>query len=171
MPNNAILFDIMTQVKTSIVNRGLTGIDSTNVLILKVPVNLVKELPKPPNQWPAIIICPWGAEDLNPGDESCQRDDVIYHVAVAIVAADNTDQSAHFNEYLFWRESIRKLFNAQPLPLTDNVPVNGTSYNAGKLCMQIWVKPLDIVDRKAWIEIPMFASGLILRCRSRETRG
>jgi len=42
---NAILFDILTQVKTAIAGRGLVGIGSANILVQKVPGNRPADLP------------------------------------------------------------------------------------------------------------------------------
>ncbi len=153
MPN-AILFDILTQIKTALVERGLTGIGSANILIQKVAGNRPADLPA--QQFPCIVIAPCGAEELDPLAGSTSRDDVVYRVSVAILAADNGDQEAHFNLYLTWRESIRKLFHDQPL---------------GDLCFSVQVQPLEVVDRDAWFQRNLFASGLVLCCYSREARG
>ena len=75
---------------------------------------------------------------------------------VAILAADDGDQQANFNQYLTWRQSIRLFFHDQPL---------------STLCFSVQVHPLDIVDREAWFQRNVFASGLVLNCFSRETRG
>lgn len=170
MANNAILFDLMTLIKSSIENRGLIGISSANVIIVKEPVKLLKELPTP-KPWPGIVIAPWGAEELNPMEASNSRDDVYYPIVVAVIAADNGDQQKSFNKYLFWRQSVRQLFHDQQLPNNTTSTVNGTSYVAGTLAWHVYVRPLDIVDRQAWRENNQFASGLLLRCKSRETRG
>ena len=81
---------------------------------------------------------------------------MVYKIVLAILAADNGDQEAHFNLYLTWRESLRKLFHDQPL---------------GSLCFSVQVEPLEVVDRDAWFQRNLFASGLVLRCFSRESRG
>jgi len=103
------------------------------------------------------VIAPYGAEEIDPLAGSTSRDDVVYRVVVAILAADNGDQEAHFNQYpLAWRESIRRLFHDQPL---------------GSLCFSVQVQPLEVVDRDAWQQRNLFASGLVLKCFSREPRG
>jgi len=150
----AILFDLLTQIKTAIVSRGLTGIGIANVLIQKIAGNRPADLPA--QQFPCIVIAPYAAEELDPLAGSTSRDDVVYRVLVAILAADNGDQEAHFNLYLTWRESIRKLFHDQPL---------------ADLCFSVQVEPQDVVDRDAWLSRNLFASGLVLCCYSRETRG
>lgn len=167
MPN-AILYDLLTAIQTSIVNRGLSGITAENVVIQKRPATKASDLPAA--KFPCILIAPWGAEDM--GDRgTILHDDIGYPIVVAVVANDQNDQQANFNQYLYWRESIRKLFNAQPLPNQVTATVNGTSYASGKLAQEILVRPLDIVDKDAWDKLGNFASGLVLNCNSRETRG
>jgi len=153
MPN-AILFDILNAVQAATAGRGLSGISSSNILVQKVPGNRPADLPA--QQFPAIVIAPFGAEGLDPQAGTTSRDDVVYKVMVAILAADDGDQQANFNQYLTWRQSIRALFHDQPL---------------AALCFSVQVEPLDIVDRDAWLQRNLFASGLVLRCFSREARG
>src|SRR5438876_6919014 len=123
MPN-AILFDILNQVKALIEARGLVGIGSANVIVQKVPSNRPADLPA--QEFPCIAIAPFGAEDLDPQAGTTSRDDVVYRVVVAILAADNGDQQAHFNQYLSWRQSIRQLFHDQALSNAN-----------GSLCFQV----------------------------------
>src|SRR5579872_584335 len=152
MPN-AILFDILNQVKAAVESRGLVGIGTANVIVQKVPANRPTDLPA--QQFPCITIAPYGRERLDPQAGTTSRDDVVYRIVVAILAADNGDQAAHFNQYLAWRQSIRQLFHDQPL---------------ANLCFRVEVEPLEIVDRDAWLQRNLFASALILNCFSRETR-
>jgi len=153
MPN-AILFDILNAVQAGIVGRGLAGVSPLNVLVQKVAGTRPADLPV--QQFPAIVIAPYGAEGLDPGAGTTSRDDVVYKVLVAIVAADDGDQQANFNQYLTWRQSIRLLFHDQPL---------------STLCFSVQVEPLDIVGRDAWLQRNVYASGLVLKCFSREARG
>jgi len=122
--------------------------------VQKVAGNRPGDLPAPP--LPAIVIAPCGREQLDPQAGTTSRDDVVYRVLVAILAADNGDQAAGFDQYLGWRESIRRLFHDQPL---------------AALCFSVQVEPLDVVDRDAWFERNLFASGLVINCYSREPRG
>ena len=151
---NAILFDILNTIKSAIEARGLVGIGSANILVQKVPGNRAADLPT--QQFPSIVIAPYGSEGLDPQAGTTSRDDVVYKVILAILAADNGDQEAHFNQYLSWRQSLRQLFHDQPL---------------AALCFRVEVQPLDIVDRDAWFQRNVFASALVLKCYSREARG
>ena len=151
---HAVLYDILSAIKSAIEARGLVGVASANVVIQKVPGNRPADLPA--QQFPAIVIAPYGAEELDPRAGTNARDDVVYPVMVAILAADDGDQELHLNQYLTWRQSIRQLFHDQPL---------------STLCFTVKVKPLDIIDREAWLKRNLFASGLVLQCFSREPRG
>src|SRR5262249_45225411 len=153
MPN-AILFDILNAIQASIVARGLTGLAAANVVVQKAAGSRAADLPA--QEFPSIVIAPFGAEGLDPDAGTTARDDVVYKVLVAILAADNGDQQANFNQYLTWRQSLRQLFHDQPL---------------ANLCFRVEVQPLDVVDRDAWYQRNVFASGFVLKCFSRETRG
>ncbi len=153
MPNS-VLYDILGAIKTAIEARGLVGIASANIVIQKIPGNRPADLPA--QQFPAIVIAPYGAEELDSRAGTNSRDDVVYPVLVAILAADDGDQELHLNQYLTWRQSIRQLFHDQPL---------------ASLCFTVQVKPLDMIDREAWLKRNLFASGLVLQCFSREPRG
>src|SRR5262245_22658907 len=100
MPN-AIFFDILSTIQASIVARGLTGLAPANVVVQKAPGSRAADLPA--QEYPSIIIAPYGAEGLDPDSGTTSRDDVVYKVLVAILAADNGDQQANFNQYLTWR--------------------------------------------------------------------
>ena len=153
MPN-AILYDILNAIKSAIEARGLVGIASANIVVQKIPGNRPADLPA--QQFPSIVIAPYGAEELDARAGTNSRDDVVYPVLVAILAADDGDQELHLNQYLTWRQSIRQLFHDQPL---------------STLCFAVQVKPLDTIDRDAWLKRNLFASGLVLHCFSREQRG
>ena len=153
MPN-AILFDVLAALQSAIVARGLTGISAPNVVVQRAAGNRAADLPA--QQFPSIVIAPYGAERLDPSAGTTSRDDVVYKVLVAIMAADNGDQQSNFNQYLTWRQSLRQLFHDQPL---------------ASLCFRVEVAPLDVVDRDAWFQRNVFASGLVLHCYSREPRG
>jgi len=153
MPN-AILFDILNAIQTSIVARGLTGVGPANVVVQKVAGSRAGDLPA--QEFPSIVIAPYGAEGVDPEAGTTSRDDVVYKVLVAILAADNGDQQANFNQYLTWRQSLRQLFHDQPL---------------ANFCFRVEVQPLDVVDRDAWHQRNVFASGFVLKCFSREARG
>jgi len=150
----SLLFNILNQVQSAIAGRGLAGLAAGNILVQKVPGNRPADLPAPP--LPSIVIAPYGRERLDPQAGTTSRDDIVYRVLVVILAADNGDQATGFDQYLTWRESIRHLFHDQPL---------------AALCFTVQVEPLDVVDRDAWYQRNVFASGLILNCFSREPRG
>ncbi len=152
MPN-AILYDVLLAVQSQIVSLNLSGIDSAHVILQKVPSDRDGDLPA--TKFPCVIVAPFGPEILNAADGTNLRDDIIYPVIVAILAADNGDQSANFNTYLTWREQIRHSFHNKVL---------------GTLCYRVQVQPQDIVDRGAWFERNLFASGVVLQCFNREAR-
>lgn len=157
---NAILFDILEAVRTDIQALALVGLAAANIIIHKVPSTAVAGLPA--ERFPCVIIAPWGRELVKAA--SNVRDDVTYPVVICIVASEKTEadqpQSAqlqNFEQYLKWRETIRKSFS--------NLRITST------LCHLVTVEPLEIVDRQAWEQKGLFASGLVLKCTQRETKG
>jgi hypothetical protein len=144
----------LNTIQASIVARGLTGLAPANVVVQKVAGSRAGDLPA--QEFPSIVIAPYGSEALDPQAGTTSRDDVVYKVLVAILAADNGDQQANFNQCLTWRQSLRQLFHDQPL---------------ASLCFRVEVQPLDVVDRDAWFQRNVFASGFVLKCFSREVRG
>lgn len=157
---NAVLFDILTAVRADIVALNLPQIGDAGIVIQKVPANRLKDLPA--TRYPCILIAPFGAETIE--SASNLRDDVTYPVLVCILASEKNEaeqpqdqQQQNFNLYLTWREEIRKSFSNQRLTST--------------LCHKVESQPLPIADREAWFERNIFASGMILKCTSRESRG
>jgi hypothetical protein len=141
---------------------ALPGMPPANVVIQKVPGDRLQDLPA--ERYPCILICPYGAETLDPRAGTNNRDDVVYPVMVAILASERdaarqptSQQEKRFDQYLRWRESIRKSFHNQRLTST--------------LCHTVEVQALEIVDRSVWFERGIFVSRLLLRCVSRESRG
>ena len=157
---NSTYFDILEAIRTDIHALALVGLSSANIILHKVPSTAVKNLPT--ERFPCIIIAPWGREVIRPG--SNVRDDVTYPVVVCIVANEKNEaeqpqdvQRQNFNQYLQWRETIRKSFS--------NLRISST------LCHLVTVEPLDVVDRAAWEQKGLWASGLVLKCTQRETKG
>jgi hypothetical protein len=150
----ALLFDILTEIRLRIGGRNLPGLASANIVVQKVPANRPADLPA--RQFPCILITPHGAEQLPPERGTNLRDDVVYPVRLAILAADAGDQETHFRQYLTWRQSLRQLFHNQPL---------------GELCFQVRVEPLEVVDADLWRKQNLFVSQLVLHCTAREPRG
>lgn len=159
---NAVLYDILHAIRADVQALNLPGLAAANVVVQKVPSDRTKDLPAV--KFPCLVIAPYGAETIDPEAGSNLRDDVVYPVLVAVIAAEGNDdeqpldqQTRDFNLYLTWRERLRKNFSQQRL--------------STELCFKVEVQPLDIVDRTAWFERNVFSSGLLLKCYSRESRG
>lgn len=158
----AVLFDILTQVRADIQSLNLSGLSPAAILIQKVVSVKVVDLSLPEGQrFPCVLIAPWGRE----GNVAASnlRDDVTYPVAVCIIASESGEQKQprekqeqNFDQYLGWRQSIRRAFSNQRLTTT--------------LCHNVVVQPLDITDRAAWEEKGLWVSALLLQCTNREAR-
>lgn len=152
---SAVLFDILEAIRADVQALGLPGLAAANVLVQKVPGDRPADLPA--QKYPCILIAPVGAEELNPSAGTNLRDDVVYPVRITILADDCRDQEQQFNQYLGWRETLRRSFHNQRL--------------TAALCFAVHVEPLDVIDKSAWTGKGLFMSSLLLRCHSREPRG
>lgn len=153
--NPPLLFDILTAVRADLQALNLPGLSAANIVVQKVPGDRVQDLPSVP--LPCLLVAPHGSESADPLAGTNLRDDIVYPIRVTILAADGTDQQFGFQQYLGWRETIRRSFHNQRL--------------TANLCFTVQVQPLAIVDRSAWTERGLFVSGLVLNCFSREPRG
>lgn len=150
-----ILFDILTAVQTEVQGLRLPGLAPANVIVQKVAGDRVQDLPTA--ALPCLLIAPHGSETADPLAGTNIRDDIVYPIRVTIIAADCGDQKFGFQQFLGWREKLRRAFHNQRL--------------TASLCFTVQVQPLAIVDRAAWIERHLFVSALVLNCFSREPRG
>jgi hypothetical protein len=151
--DDAVLEQCLEAVKARIQGLSLSGIVNSSVVIHKSPTdrNVTK---------PAVVIGPGGAETVEFGPTN-SRDDVGYPIFVAILAADNQNQTSDRGTYLLWREKIRRAFHNQRLP---GVSQDGVS---DILC---GVETRDIVAPD-WFQAMVFVSAMVIRCRFREPRG
>lgn len=153
--NSPLLFDILTAVKNDLQALNLPGLSAANIVVQKVPGDRSQDLPSIP--LPCVLIAPNAGETADPLAGTNLRDDIVYPIRITILATDSGDQQFGYQQYLGWRETIRRSFHNQRL-------------NSG-LCFTVHVQPLPIVDKAAWVERGLFASGLVLNCYSREPRG
>ena len=107
---------------------------------------------------PVIIVCPSQTpEEI--GDASFDNlVDVFYNVDIVFVAANNQDQSTNLDEWLEWRQQIRRAFG-QPDSITSTVA-------------SIWdieIRPMAPLDRTQ-INNNYDYSGLTIRFKSQEVR-
>lgn len=159
---------ILESVRTKIVGLGLRGLDAGNVAVLKTNVSREEVSPGVPG---ILIAHPFGSvEEFSNVRGVCQKDDVGYPVVITILASDRgdgtgvpgnvgtQDQLKDHDLYLLWREMVRKAFINQAL---ENVE---TVYTCN------W-EPRRIVDESEWKRRNLWASSLVLKFWSRETRG
>ena len=158
----AVIYDMLEEVLAQIQALKLPGLAPANVLIQKVISTKVVDMALPEGQrFPCILIGPWGRETFPAG--SNVRDDVGYPIAVAIIASEVQEkelardkQLENFDQYLGWRETLRRAFIGQRLTST--------------LGQRITIEPLDITDRAAWEQLNLWVSGMVLRIEQRESR-
>ncbi len=149
--SSAVMKQCLDAVAARIAGLTLDGISSQNIAVVKVSDDRTVALP-------GIVIAPFGGESNEPTGGTNKRDDVEYPVQVAILAADQQDQSANFNQYLTWREQIARAFRHQRLPGVSEIYT----------CR---VEAKDIVENKPWLNSGTFVSALVLNFCAREPRG
>ncbi|MGQ0637319.1 MAG: hypothetical protein ACT4QC_22150 [Planctomycetaceae bacterium] len=150
-----LLFEILDAIRADVQALDLPGLSAANVVVQKVAGDRAADLPAAKH--PCILIAPSGAESLDAAAGTNLRDDVVYPVRVTIVAPDSRNQEERLQQYLGWRETIRRSFHNQRL--------------TASLCFTVRVQPLEIVDRSAWSDKSLFVSSLVLHCYAREPRG
>lgn len=155
MPSTSILMRSMEVIQTTIQGLNLTGLADANVLIHKVPRDIEKDMAAT-SPLPAVIISPRDAEGLDPMQGTNLADDVVYPIQVVILDQDGQSQTANLDQYLLWRESIRRKFNNKRLAGITEV-------------ISVTVQPKTIVDAERWVK-GQFVSAQVLMVTSRETR-
>lgn len=156
MPN-AVHYDCLLAIQAGIQALSLSGLTSGNVVLHKIPTNAVKDLPS--TKYPAVIVCPFGVEALDPNAGSNLRIDIVYPCLVGILVGDNSSQSSNFNRTLDWRRQIIGKFHQKPAVFSA---ITGP--------FDVTVTPQAIVDAGAWIEKNLFASAMVVNVKSREAR-
>lgn len=166
MPTTSILLKSMEAIKAVIQALSLTGIDSTNnILIRKVPRDIEKDMP--PNvpavdltpaitPLPAILIAPIGAEQSDPLAGTLYRDQINYPIQILFYDQDNNDQELNADRYYLWRESVRRKLNNSRLSGVSEV-------------VRVRIEPAEIVNPALWLK-GRFAGGLKAIVTSRESR-
>lgn len=108
---------------------------------------------------PAVVVFlpPLGEQVLGGTNE---RDDWGYPVGVAIMAASNQDDGLDTDdeEYLRWRELIRKTFH-QKRGITTPAEVYKT----------VW-EPAAVIDMGLWQQQNLWVQGGVVQCVTREAR-
>jgi hypothetical protein len=151
---DSVLYRALSDVQSTIQGLSLSGISSANVLLLKSLND--RTLQSLSSTLPAIVIAPL-QEELPHDAGLNDRDDITYNIVVAIVAADNQDQSVNYALELNWRENCRRAFHAKRLsPLTTESVV-------------CWIRPQAVIHPDAWYA-NLFLSMLVIQAVCREVR-
>lgn len=152
----SIMFSLLTDARDRIQNLNLTGVTSSNIVVLTTPEDAERYLPG----LPAIMVTPFGSETIVNFDGTNARDDIGFPVLIAIVDAANRDQSTDLNQWLLWREDIIDEFIHSPAGTTPRgVP------------LETMIEPKPIVDIQAWFQKNLFVSALVVRTKVRIERG
>lgn len=150
----SIHYNCLEAVKSRITSLSLDGISSSDIKVIKVPLD--RGWDDGVLSYPGIVISSVGAEQQSPTSGTVQRDDIEYPVFVSMLAADNQDLVTNHSKYLRWRQRINAAFRQQRLP--------GTSIQS---CT---VQPMQVTNVGAWFNA-IHHSSLVIRCLSREARG
>ena len=147
----------LTAAQARIQSLSLSGLDSDNVVIRKVPVD--RNLAGSGGVGlPAIVLSPRRAE-MPPDAGTNGLDDVRYDVLVAIFDRDNQEPTLELNldRHLLWREQIARAFRNQRLIGVSQI-INAE------------VEPAEGLLEDAW-KHELMVSALLVRFTSREPRG
>jgi len=160
---------ILEAVQMRIRAAQLPDLDDCNVIVDKVNRNRERIIPG----IPGIVIAPENAESIPLGGGTNVRDDVGYPVSVSMFDCHRqqsfdgepacaeegcVDGTYEFDDRLYWREQIRKIFIRQRLSPIDCV------YTCEVEAFQV-LNADELLKRNLW------SSSLLLRFISRESRG
>lgn len=151
---DSILMQAMLVIQTRIRALNLTGIDSDNVLIMKVPRDTPADLPAT-NPFPCIMIAPFGSESLNAQGGTNLSHDIGYPILIGLVDSDQQDQQRNFDRNLYWREQIIDKIHQCDMGITA--------------VRSVVIEPGQIVDPGGWNR-GKWISGLTARVLARKRR-
>lgn len=151
----AISYQCLTAAQTRIRALTLDDVASASIVVKKLPLERVKR--NDTLTLPMILITP--ARETTPESGVTTHDDYGHGVMVTIIDDDNQESTlaANLNKYQLWREKIMHAFRNQRLAGVSSVHTAR-------------IEPHDPVIPPAW-RAGLFASALLIRFMSRETRG
>jgi hypothetical protein len=144
----AIWDQLLDAVVTKLKAMSLTGITTANIDKQKLPWNLERITE-------GVYVSPVRETS---SEANNIKDDVRYGVQITMFSASNKDLTTNLDRLLLWRQEISWAFRSQAMP--------------GMLAQvfDVTLEPGPVIDIGAWKE-QFDASTLVLRCRSRESRG
>ena len=150
-------FQILEAVQAVIKTLTLAGVADDSVVVKKLPLERVVELPDGV-ALPAILITPQ-REIMPPTAGVTSFDDVLYGVLLTMIEADNQEDTLALNldVVTLWRQRIAQAFRSQGLSAVATV------YTAT-------VEPADVVIPAAW-NANLLGSAMLIRFTNREPRG
>lgn len=146
----------LEDVQSAIRGLALLGLQDEHVVVLHVPSDSKKYVPG----LPAILITPFGSEDLPRSEGTMSRDQWQLPILVGILdAANQVNTLATLDARLLWRETIidHFVFNRDAFPSVTNMS-------------DVYVDPQPAVDISAWFERQIFASAIVVRALIRKPR-
>lgn len=149
---NSTHLTIRDAVQSEIRSLALEGVQSSNIVVAKVPTDRKGLLPA----LPGLIISTWGSAKVVGGSNI--RDDIGYQILVAMVQASNTDQTENADRASYWSERISRKFRLQRL---NGVP----SVNTCRLISDVKF------DKSAFFDANKDVSVIVLQFENREARG
>lgn len=154
--SDPVLYRCLLATQARIQSLALEGLSADNIFVQTVAND--RNCAPSDSQLPCIQLSPVGREEMHAADATNLRDTVAYSILVAILAADNLDQTSGFSQKLTWRQAIARAFRNQPLPGVDEV-------------FQCEVSPEEVVSAEAFFRRNLLLSALTLRFMTREPRG
>ena len=160
MPNSThktILDAVRTAIVADLGASGIDGIEAADVKVVWVPAPKQALDQGVITKFPAILISPYGIEQMPPNAGTVGADDYDYPCHVCIVNAADMSLTERLDLYLYWRERIRNLFQNQRLSGVSGV-------------WRTYIVPGPISDNQASENTAFWASMLTVRAVSREQR-
>lgn len=153
--DTAVAEDVLLAVAAKIDSLVLDGMSNATI-IHKVPTTKPSDIPES-TPFPCVIIAAYNPEAMDAYTDANIVDDTGYAVQITVIRNDETNQTTERNEWLLWREQIRKAFQNKRLLGVDSVYT----------CM---ITPGAVFDPAAWLDRNLAVGSMIVRAMSRETR-
>lgn len=111
---------------------------------------------------PGMIITP-GNQSWDPKAGTDRRDDAIYEAVVQIVVKDNHLKETGLRTVLKWQDQIRRRLN-------QNVNESLWPSDSRGTVAVTYVTSINTLDERFWVPHRLFAGGVYIRWKARETR-
>jgi hypothetical protein len=153
----SVHYSCLVAVQEVLQGLGLPGIAAGNIVVVKFSWLDRAEAAGLVEDYPAVLVSPFGRETMFHSEGTNVRDDVTYPCLVVFIQAPDDDLQANQNRYLLWRQMTHRAFRNQNLPGVSEI-------------ITCRIEPRDIGVHEEFVK-GVWHSATVLEFVSREVRG